>query len=499
MRRTKIVATLGPATESPEMIRALIEGGADVVRLNQSHGTRAEHTRAFDRIRAASKSLGKPVAILVDLQGPKVRIGRVAGGCIMLGKGRTVDLASGHAIGDERTLYTPLPELVAGVRPGDRVLLDDGSIVLEVVSKRGGRARCRVVAGGPLSDHKGVNLPGVKLDLPSATKKDISDLRWATRSGADYAAISFVRSAADVAAVKRVLQRWKSPIRLIAKIEKPEAVEAIEEIAAVADGLLVARGDLGVEMALEDVPVAQRRIIEAAHRSDIPVIVATQMLQSMTENPRPTRAEVSDVAGAIFDGTDAVMLSGETAVGKYPVESVKQMAAIAEHIERYLESSGALVPTQAEGSACSIPDAVCHGASSAARDLAAKAVFVATESGKTALLFSKYRFAGVTVGASDDPGTVRRMALYWGIVPARVRRYATHHLLLEAISKEAVKRRMVADGDTVVFVSGVRLGKTGGTNVLFVHRIPPKRGSRNRIALRDVTRYGAGLAGKRRR
>jgi len=490
VRRTKIVATLGPATESPAMITRLIEAGADVIRLNQSHGDRAWHEHAFAAVRRTAKELGRPVAILVDLQGPKIRIGKVAGGKIELRKGARVDLAAGDGVGDEHTLYTPLPQLVADVRPGDRVLLDDGNVVLSVVAKVRGRARCRVTVGGPVSDRKGMNLPGVNLNIPSVTEKDLEDLRWAAGAGADYIGVSFVRRPEDMTLVKRALHGLGSSIKVIAKIEKPEALESIDRIARVSDGLMVARGDLGVEMALEDVPVAQGRIISQAHRHDIPVIVATQMLQSMTENPRPTRAEVSDVAGAIFGGTDAVMLSGETATGRYPVESVRQMAAIAEHAERFLETTGGLQPVLSASAVYSIADAVCHGANSAARDLSAKAVFIATTSGRTALLFSKYRFPGVLVGASDDPTAVRRMALYWGVNPVLVRKCRNHHRLLDAIVRAAVAGGLVRPGDTVVLVAGSPLGKTGATNVLLVHHIPPARESRGAAVIRGRTPHG---------
>jgi len=490
MRRTKIVATLGPATESPAMIGALIEAGADVVRLNQSHGDRAWHERAFAAVREASARAGKPIAILVDLQGPKVRIGKVAGGLVELKTGSYVDLAAGDRTGDAGTLYTPLAQLVEDLRRGDRVLLDDGNLQLTVVSKSPRRARCRVLVGGPLADHKGINLPGVRLNIPSFTGKDRQDFEWAVRAGADYVGVSFVRSAEDVRLVKRLLHRLRSGVRVIAKIEKPEALAEIDDIGAAADGLMVARGDLGVEMPLEDVPVAQGTIITSAHTHDVPVIVATQMLQSMTDNPRPTRAEVSDVAGAIFGGTDAVMLSGETATGKFPVQAVRQMAAIAEHSERFMETSGGFKPLLHQNPFYGVTDAVCHGANSAARDLAAKAVLVATNTGRTALLFSKYRFPGVAVGVSNDPIAVRRMALYWGVRPVYVRRCRDREALLSASVAAARRRGLVSAGDTVVFITGSRLGKTGATNVLWVHRIPPEAAGSKAGLLRGATPHG---------
>ena len=479
MRRTKIVATLGPATESPEMVRRVILAGADVIRLNQSHGDRRWHERVFRLVRRTAAELKKPVAILVDLQGPKVRIGRVAGGRIELRKNSIVDIKGGSALGDAGVLYTPLPQLVEDVKPGDRVLLDDGSIVLRVIARRGKAARCRVVVGGALGDHKGMNLPGVRLRIPSVTAKDLEDLKWAARSEADYVAVSFVRSARDIEPVRRALERLRSGIRIIAKIEKPEALRSLDAVARAVDGLMVARGDLGVEMDLEEVPVAQMRIIDVAHRLDIPVIVATQMLQSMTGSPRPTRAEVSDVAGAIFGGTDAVMLSGETAAGQYPIEAVREMASIAEHAESHMAESGEFEPRHSASMTRSVADAVCHGANLAGRDLAARAVFVGTATGRTALLFSKYRFPGVVVGGSDDPAAVRRMALYWGVSPVRVPKCRNTTLLFEAIVRASVERRYVSAGDLVVFIAGIPHGEAGATNLMRVHTIGSGRPGRD--------------------
>ncbi|MHC4714928.1 MAG: pyruvate kinase, partial [Planctomycetota bacterium] len=379
---------------------------------------------------------------------------------------------------------------IRDVKAGDRVLLDDGNVILKVVSKSRGAARCRVEAGGAVSDNKGINLPGVALSVPSVTEKDIKDLEWAAEVGADYVAVSFVRRAGDIVDVRSRLHRLASGLQVIAKIEKPEALERIDDIARVSDGLMVARGDLGVEMPLEDVPVAQGRIIAAAHKNDIPVIVATQMLESMTSKPRPTRAEVSDVAGAIFGGTDAVMLSGETAVGRFPVKAVEQMAAIAGAAEDHLEETGGFAPVLSTSAVYAIADAVCHGAYSAARDLGAKAVFISTTSGRTALLFSKYRFPGVLVGASDDEAAVRRMALYWGVRPIRVPTCDDHHRLLGEIVGVALKKNFVSSGEMVIFLAGSPLGKTGATNLLIVHRVAPRRAPSGRDTVR--ARVGGG-------
>jgi pyruvate kinase len=470
VKRTKIVATLGPASQSPGMVRALIAAGVDVARLNQSHGKREWHERVFATVRAQAKALGKPVAVMVDLQGPKIRVGRVEGGRIELKVGRAVQIAAGDGVGNAETLYTPLPQLVRDVRPGDRLLLDDGALELKVISKSRGRAKAKVIVGGTLSDHKGMNLPGVDLNMPAVTDEDLDNLRWAASAGAEYIAVSFVRRAADVRTVKEELHRLGSAAQVVAKIEKPEALGEIDEIARVADALMVARGDLGVEMALEAIPVAQMRIIRAAHQADIPVIVATQMLDSMRSAPRPTRAEVSDVAGAIFGGADAVMLSGETSAGAYPLESVREMASIAEHAEAHMVESGMYEPILESHPLYAVADAVCHGAYSAARDLGAAAVFVATATGRTALLFSKYRFAGTLVAASHDAEAVRRMALYWGVRPLYVRKFRQHNALFDAMLDASLSRGLVSRGDTIVFVAGSPLVKAGGTNMLLVHR-----------------------------
>ncbi len=487
MRRTKIIATLGPACQEPSQIRRLMQNGADVIRLNQSHGQRQWHETAFTNVRREAEALGRPVAVMVDLQGPKMRIGSVAGGSARLDKGATVALRyDPDAISDSEAIFVPLAEIITDLTRNDRVLLDDGNIILQVTSKSTGMARARVVAGGIISDNKGINLPGVDLSVPAVTEKDIRDLEWAMSAGAEYVAVSFVRTPEDVTRVRSVIHKAASPLQVIAKIEKPEALEHIDEIAGVADGLMVARGDLGVEMALEKVPVAQEAIIDVAHRHDLPVIVATQMLESMTDKPRPTRAEVSDVAGAIFGGTDAVMLSGETAVGRYPGESVAQMASIALEVESHMREGRSLRPVFSASAIYATADAVCHGAYRAAGDLSAAAVFIATSSGRTALLFSKYRFAGSLVAASDDEASVRRMALYWGVVPVKVRKCRRHDRLLSEIVEAARERKIVTTGDTVVFIAGWPLGKAGATNVMMVRRLKPTDAGSSETPGRDV-------------
>jgi pyruvate kinase len=335
MRRAKIVCTLGPATDSYDQIKALVEAGMDVARFNLSHGTHAEHEERYQRVRKAAEETGRSIGMLADLQGPKIRLGHFTEGPVLLERGDTFTITVEEgAAGDRQSCGTTYAGLAADVTPGERVLVDDGKVCLEVTSVDGPRVHTKVVEGGMVSDHKGLNLPGVAVSVPALSDKDEADLRWALRTGFDVIALSFVRSGKDIDDVHRIMDEEGHRLPVIAKVEKPQAVEAIDDIVAAFDGIMVARGDLGVEMPLEQVPIVQKRAIKLAKRNAKPVIVATQMLDSMIENSRPTRAEASDVANAVIDGTDAVMLSGETSVGKYPIETVSTMARIVEAAER---------------------------------------------------------------------------------------------------------------------------------------------------------------------
>lgn len=336
MRRAKIVCTLGPATDSYDQIKALVEAGMDIARLNLSHGTYAEHEERYQRVRKASDETGRSVGILADLQGPKIRLGRFREGPVLLERGDEFTITVEDHEGDRHTCGTTYKGLANDVTTGERILVDDGRVTLEVTAIDGPRVHTRVIEGGMVSDHKGLNLPGVAVSVPALSEKDIEDLRWALRTGADVIALSFVRSGRDIEDVHRVMDEEDRRLPVIAKIEKPQAVDNIDEIVAAFDGIMVARGDLGVEMPLEQVPIVQKRAVKLAKRNAKPVIVATQMLDSMIDNSRPTRAEASDVANAVIDGTDAVMLSGETSVGKYPVETVKTMSRIVEAAEDIL-------------------------------------------------------------------------------------------------------------------------------------------------------------------
>ncbi len=467
-RRAKIVCTLGPASSSPEMIDRLLQAGMDVARLNFSHGTDEEHARRIGAVRAASGRHQKPVAVLADLQGPKIRTGPLEGG-------RPVDLRAGQRFiitteriaGTAARVGTTFNGLPKAVRSGNRILLDDGKIELRVVRPRGRDVECEVVNGGELSEHKGINLPGVKLGIPSLTAKDRRDLSFALRHGANYVAVSFVRSAADVRAAKAAIARAGRNTLVIAKLEKPEGIENLDEILATADGVMVARGDLGVEMSPEKVPVLQKQIIARARDFRIPAITATQMLESMTENPRPTRAEASDVANAIFDGTDAVMLSAETAAGRYPVEAVEMMDRIVREAEVSWMAQPRPQPPTELNVAETISEAICH----AAEALRMKVVAVFTESGSTARLVSKYRPRPPIIAFSPNQETRRRLALLWGVLARTIRPVRDIDELAAIAEKRLLEEKLVRRGDIVGIVAGTPLGTRGTTNFLKLHVI----------------------------
>jgi len=411
-QKVKIVATLGPASDSPEIIRALIAAGADVFRLNFSHGTHESHSRAFEAVRREAKAAGLHTAVLADMCGPKIRVGEVAGGGVPIAAGDAIELTTAKIVGDARrvsTTYAPLPR---DVRPSDRILLDDGLLELEVTSIAEEVVRCRVIVGGILKSHKGMNIPGAPLSTPALTEKDRDDLMFARELGTDYAALSFVRRPEDVLEAKAIA----GDVPVIAKIEKPEAIAKLDAIIAASDGIMVARGDLGVEAGAEQVPLLQKRMVRDSVSAGRPVIVATQMLDSMIHNPRPTRAEVSDVANAVLDGADAVMLSGETASGAYPVEAVREMAAIIREVEGS-ELFHAL-PHPVRVSEYTFSNAIARAAISAAAELKLKALAVYTESGHSASLVSSCRPQDLAIVAlSRHDHVLRRLNLRWGVRP----------------------------------------------------------------------------------
>lgn len=471
MRLTKIVATVGPASEQPEVLEQLIRAGVDVFRLNSAHSTLEEHARHLADIRAASRRVGRAVAVLVDLAGPKIRVGPLQDGRVTLQTGSEVELVPGPGVGDARRLTVTYPGLIDDAAPGSRILLDDGLIELVVLERRAGALRCRVTSGGVLRSHKGINLPGVPISAPAVTAEDERVIDWALGAGVDYLGVSFVRRAEDIRTVRTRLHRQRSPIRVVAKIEKPEAVAELEAIVELADAVMVARGDLGVEMPLEEVPLLQKRIIALCRRLHKPVITATQMLESMMQHPRPTRAEVSDVANAIMDGSDALMLSGETAVGRYPVAAVAVMDRVARRTEAYLAErfpEGRVADIDARRPVLS---ALSEGVYHISRWLRPRLVAVSSASGDTALLLSKERLAVPVVGVSAEERAVARMCLYYGVRPVRAERLASLDDLFGLAEEVALREGMAEEGDPVLLVAGEPFGVAGTTNTLQVRRV----------------------------
>jgi pyruvate kinase len=467
-RHSKIVCTIGPATRSPRMIDRLFAAGMDVARLNFSHGSHEEHARTFALIRAASGKHQKPLAILADLQGPKIRTGALAGGGpVILRTGQQFVITTAKVLGDSTRVSTTFTALPREVRRGDRILLSDGLIELRVEQVRDRQVICEVVNGGALGEHKGINLPGLKLRVPALTPKDRADLAFALKHGANYIAVSFVRRPEDVLLAKQLIRRAGKDTPVIAKLEKPQAIENLDAIVSAADGVMVARGDLGVEMSPERVPVVQKAIIARARELRRPVITATQMLESMTENPRPTRAEASDVANAIFDGSDAVMLSAETATGKYPVEAVSMMARIIEEAEA---SIGAF-PRPAQQEQLKVPGTVAELVCHASRELHMKLIAVFTHSGFTARLISRYRPLLPIVAFSPEQETRRRLALVWGVYPRNIQDVHKVDGLAGVAEKRLLEERLVRKGDVIAIVAGTPMGIRGTTNFMKFHII----------------------------
>jgi pyruvate kinase len=465
-RRSKIICTLGPASDSAEMVVRLMQAGMDVARLNFSHGTHAEHARTIAHIREASGRQAKPIAILADLQGPKIRTGALeGGGPVSLRAGQRFVITTANTPGTTAGVSTTYKGLPREVRRGDRILLADGLIELRVLSAGGSSISCKVVNGGELGEHKGINLPGVRLRVPAVTPKDRKDLAFALSHGANYIAVSFVRRPEDVLVAKAAISRAGKDTPVIAKLEKPEAIENLDAILRVADGVMVARGDLGVEMKPEMVPVMQKRIIARARDSRRPVITATQMLESMTQNPRPTRAEASDVANAIFDGTDAVMLSAETASGCYPLEAVEMM----DRIIREAEGSIAEFPRPRRPAQMNVAETACELICHASQKLHLKVIAVFTETGSTARLISKYRPRPPIIAFSPNQETRRRLSLLWGVLPRTIAPVRDIDGLAAMAEKRLLEERLVRRGDVVGIVAGTPLGTRGTTNFMKFH------------------------------
>ena len=469
-RRTKIIATIGPASSAPEMIERLVDAGVDVVRLNFSHGSNDEKRELIRTVRALSQRLGRAVAILADLQGPKIRTGRMQNGAVQLLKGHPIDIVTDEVLGTSSLISTIYQALPGDVRAGSRILLDDGLIELKVVTVTGNRVHCTVVEGGVLKDLKGINLPGVAVSSPSLTPKDRRDLEFCLEEGVDYLALSFVRKSSDVEEVKRLIFERGLNIPVVAKIEKPEALRNFNSILKVADAVMVARGDLGVEINAEKVPLIQKKIIQACNAAGKPVITATQMLESMILHPRPTRAETSDVANAILDGTDAVMLSGETASGRFPVEAVRTMVKVALDVER----SGLLrAPSERHAHSNNIAEAVAEAACHAATTLKARAIAVFTQSGSTAALISKHRPQLPILAFTTVPAVQCRLALYWGVKAIPIGSVEDSDAQIQAV-EDTLLPAGFRKGDVVVITLGVPVEARGSTNLMKVHKLGAK-------------------------
>ena len=467
--RTKIVATIGPASNSRAMLEKLVLAGMNVARLNFSHGNYESHSEAIRNIRSISRSLNRPVGILLDLQGPKIRVGKLENSTpVLLETNAAFAITAKAMVGSAQIVSTTYPNLTSDVGPGDTILLDDGLIRLQVVSKSVDTVNCQVINGGLLKENKGINLPGVRVSAPSLTDKDIRDVNFGIQNGVDYFALSFVRSAGDLGTIKAIIEKQGAAIPVIAKIEKPEAVENLDAILEAADGIMVARGDLGVEMRPELVPIIQKKIISAALRKNRPVITATQMLETMSVNPIPTRAEASDVANAIFDGTDAVMLSGETASGKYPVQAIQMMVKIAQQAE----SSPFLKVNLYHGteSEDSVAHAVAQGAVKILQDVNARCIVAFSVSGTTSKLLSKQRPAKPVYAFTSQMDTYHRLSLLWGITPMFIAEIENAARLVDASERLLLNKGCLEKNDLVVIVIGIGL-KAGSTNIIKVHRV----------------------------
>lgn len=471
MRKTKIVCTIGPSSESPEVMRKLILAGMNVARLNFSHGDFEEHGNRIRNLRKVSAELGRHTAILLDTKGPEIRVGKLKEEPIELVQGDTIILTTEEIEGDKNRISITYKNLPNDVAPGSTLLIDDGLIGLSVLEVKGGDIVCRINNGGTLKSKKSVNAPGVKISLPGITEKDRADIVFGIQQGIDFIAASFVRKAQDVLEIRELLEQHNAThIQIISKIENQEGVDNLDDILQVSDGLMVARGDLGVEIPAEHVPLVQKEMIRKCNLAGKPVITATQMLDSMQRNPRPTRAEASDVANAILDGTDAIMLSGETAAGKYPVESVETMARIAISTEAAMEYKEILVK-QSLAQQTSITEAISQAVANSALDLDAQAILTATESGFTARMVSKYRPKAPIIAVTPHEHVMRRLSLIWGVVPVKGEMVSSTDEMFEMAVDAAVSEGHVSLGDLVVITAGVPVSRSGTTNLVKIQHV----------------------------
>lgn len=467
MRRAKIVCTIGPATESPENIQALVDAGMDVARINRSHGTAEEHEKVIERVRRAAENSGRAVAVLVDLQGPKIRLGTFAKGPQKLEVNDIFTITTDDVSGSKERVGTTFKGLPGDCRPGDRLLIDDGNVAVRVIEVTDTDVVTRVEVPGMVSNHKGLNLPGVAVSVPALSDKDREDLRWGLRIGADFIALSFVRDASDYDDVRKIMEEEGVILPVIAKIEKPQAVDALAEVVDAFDGIMVARGDLGVEMPLESVPLVQKRAIELARRAAKPVIVATQVMDSMIHSPRPTRAEASDCANAILDGADAVMLSGETSVGEFPIQAVRTMARIIENTE---ENGGERIAPLGVF-AVDRSGVICEAAAGVAESLDSKYLVTFTQSGTTARQMSRMRSPIPHLAFTPLEKTRRQLALSWGVVTFQVPEVTHTDEMVFQVDQVCQNTRIADQGDRLVIVAGMPPGVSGSSNMLRVHDV----------------------------
>ena len=472
IKKTKIVATIGPATSSEEMLTKLLQEGMNVVRINFSHGDFAEHQVKVDNGRAASEKTGIPVAFLQDLGGPKIRIGEFNKESVNLKEGEMFTLTTEKIVGDEKKVYVNYPLLPKEVKVGGTILLHDGKKKLEIVDIKGNEVKCKIIVGGNIKGRRGVNLPGAHLSISSITEKDIKDLEFGIKNKVDYVALSFVRRPDDIIKLRNILNKAKLPAGIIAKIETPEAVENIDKIIALADGVMVARGDLAIEVPAEDVPLIQKMIIEKCNKAGKPVITATQMLESMIKSPVPTRAEVSDIANAILDGTDAVMLSEETTLGEYPIEAVKVMSKVAKRIESdYIHRK-----INGERKRCSensddVADVITSEAVDIAHGIDTRFIVGLTQSGFSARMIARHKVSQDIVAMTPNKNTFAKLILSYGITPVLIRNFKTLNEAMVIVRNHFIKSKLAKKGDKVVVVAGMPFGKKGATNMILVEKI----------------------------
>ena len=470
IKRTKIVCTLGPASQSEDVLRELILNGLNVCRFNFSHGSHEEHKGRIDMVKKVREELNKPIAILLDTKGPEIRTGNFADPEVLLEEGSEFTITMDEVVGTKEICTVSYKGLADDVKEGDTILIDDGLVGLRVKSVENGNIKCIVENSGIVKNHKGVNVPGVKINLPAITPKDVSDIEFGIKEGIDMIAASFVRKASDVLAIREILEKNNAgDVLILSKIENQEGVENIDEILQVSDGIMVARGDLGVEIPTEEIPIVQKMIIKKCNELAKPVITATQMLDSMIRNPRPTRAEVTDVANAIYDGTDAIMLSGETAAGKYPVEAVKVMASIAKRIEQTLDYDRMLKEKGSKN--VTVTDAISHATCTTAVDLNASAIITSTSSGYTAKMVSKFRPQAPIIAATSNEAVMRRLALTWGVCPIKSALAGNTDEVIEKSIEASIENGYVKNGELVVITAGVPVGVSGTTNLIKVHVI----------------------------